>query len=410
MTIRSIRSGLVIICCFLLYACQPDTQNQVPPLSATMTDLQGTVLIKKSGETNMQFASDQILEENDQVVTGDDGRVRVDLSTGTIIRVAPSSLFTLLNNQAGPDGVNTSIKLDAGNLWIILNGGSAEVETPSGVASVRGSYLMVAVLPGGGIHLTCLEGDCRIKNESGEFFLTTGESALVENAQEAPVVERMTDEEVIEWLENNPEAIIVIPSLTATIQPSDTPLPTNTSAATSTPVPPPSDTAVPTSTSFPTAIPSNTRKVKPPADPPDPATDTPVPPTNTPVTPPATPAGWGYTVSNVLVNGGNGTVSPGATFPVSFDYSIWNDASCPSCIDQLVVGIDSTGQYCAYDGIPPLYPGVAGSSTGSLTAPVTPGIYQVVLHQDLQFSCSNAVTANGGFGYQVIGTIVVAIP
>src|SRR5687768_3482732 len=125
---RSNRFGLVIICCFILYACQPATQNQVPPLSATMTDLQGTVLIKKSGETNMQFASDQILGENDQVVTGDDGRVRVDLSTGTIIRVAPSSFFTLINNQPGPNGVNTTIKLDAGNLWIILNGGSAEVE------------------------------------------------------------------------------------------------------------------------------------------------------------------------------------------------------------------------------------------------------------------------------------------
>lgn len=393
---RYIYFGLAMIVGFLLSACQAQPEDQIPPLTATIGELQGMVLIKNGDDASLQFASDQTLRENDQVITGDDGRVRLDLSTGAIVRVAPSSLFTLISSSAGPDGTNSTMKLEAGNLWIILNGGSAEVETPSGVASVRGSYLMVSVLPGGGVHLTCLEGDCRIHNQSGDYFLTTGDSAIIENAQEPPIVDRMTDEEVEEWLENNPEAIIVIPSLTVTPQVTDTPLPTNTSAPTSTPPPPPTETPAPTSTPFPTAIPTNTKKVKPPPDTPEPPTDTPLP-----------PPGWGYTVSNVVINGGNGTVSGGALFPVSFNYSIWNDASCPSCIDQLVVGLDSTGYYCAYDGIPPTYPGYAGSSSGSLTAPTTPGTYQVVLHQDLQFSCSNAVTANGGFGYQVIGTIVV---
>jgi hypothetical protein len=406
---------LAIIIGCLLSACQKGSQAEIPPLTATLSDLQGTVLIKKSGATNLEFASDQHLAENDQVVTGDDGRARLDLSTGAIVRIAPSSLFTLISNAEGPDGVKTSVKLDAGHLWIILNGGSAEVETPSGVASVRGSYLSVEVLPGGGIHFTCLEGDCRLKNESGEYFLKTGESATVENAQEPPLVERMTEEEVEEWLENNPEAILVVPSLTATLQttPTDTPLPTNTSEPTATPVPPATDTPIPSSTPFPSAIPVNTQKIKPPTDTDEPPADTPVPPTNTPVP----PSGWGYTVSNVVINSGSGTVSGGAPFPVSFDYTIWNDVSCPGCIDQLVVSMDTTKTYCAYDGIPPLYPGYSttplpGPFTGSLTAPSVPGVYNVVVHQDLQYDCGYGPTGalnpvNPGFGSQVIGTITV---
>jgi hypothetical protein len=73
----------------------------------------------------------------------DDGRVRLDLSSGTIIRVAPSSLFTLTSNNEGDGGLLTKIKMEVGKIFIILNGGRADVETPSGVASVRGSYMKV---------------------------------------------------------------------------------------------------------------------------------------------------------------------------------------------------------------------------------------------------------------------------
>jgi hypothetical protein len=103
-------------------------------------------------------------------------------------------------------------------------------------------------------------------------------------------------------------------------------------------------------------------------------------------------------------------VNINASFPVSFDFAVWNDASCPSCIDQLVVGLDSTSTYCAYDGIPAVYPGTNGSNGGNLTAPSSPGTYDVVVHQDLQFTCIDAINANAGFGSQVIGTINVVVP
>jgi hypothetical protein len=153
------------------------------------------------------------VQVNGQVQTGDDGRVRLDLSSGTIIRAAPSTLFTLIANDEMEGGLATRIKMEIGKIFIILNGGSADVETPSGVASVRGSYMKVEVDPETlDIYVTCLEGDCSATNPAGTVNFTDGQKVVlfhrdpVTGNWTAPNVEPMTPEEFQEWLDNNPEA------------------------------------------------------------------------------------------------------------------------------------------------------------------------------------------------------------
>ncbi len=86
---------------------------------------------------------------------------RIDLSSGTILRLAPASLFTLVSNEEVEGGLATKLKLELGRIYIILSGGSVDVETPSGVASVLGSYMMVEIDPfTQDVTITCLEGDC----------------------------------------------------------------------------------------------------------------------------------------------------------------------------------------------------------------------------------------------------------
>src|SRR5262245_20017895 len=114
------------------------------PLSAKLSELTGNVEPRQTEQEGFLPASVQtILEAHGQVQTADDGRVRLDLSTGTIIRVGPSSLFTLIANEQVEGGLFTKISMEAGKIFIIPSGGSAEVETPSGIASVRGSYMKV---------------------------------------------------------------------------------------------------------------------------------------------------------------------------------------------------------------------------------------------------------------------------
>lgn len=233
-----------ILCFFLivvlvLAGCQTD-ETPASPLSASLSELSGAVDIKQSGEEIFAPATtDSTLQVDGQVQTGDDGRVRLDLSSGTIIRVAPSSLFTLISNEEVEGGLATKIQLEIGKIFVILSGGSADVETPSGVASVRGSYMKVEVDPETmDIYVTCLEGNCSASNPAGTVNFTNGQKVVLFHRDPetgnwtAPTVEPMIPEEFQEWLDNNPEAKELyeqaMATVTALADPTETPIPTST--------------------------------------------------------------------------------------------------------------------------------------------------------------------------------------
>ena len=201
--------SILVIIGVILTGCQ--TKEETSPLSAGLSELTGLVEMKQAGQDAFtQAAADAILEVNGQIQTGDDGRVRLDLSSGTIIRVAPSSFFTLTSNDEVEGGLLTKIKLEAGKIFIVLNGGQTDVETPSGVASVRGSYLKVEVDPvTKDIHITCLEGTCSATNPNGEqIIFTNGQSVILfhqesDGSWKSPLLGDMTMEDFEEWLQNS---------------------------------------------------------------------------------------------------------------------------------------------------------------------------------------------------------------
>jgi len=168
----------------------------------------------------------QNIEVNDQVLTHQDSRVRIDLSNGTMFRIGPFSSFILQEMEEQEDGIFTRLKLQIGKIWIILKGGAVDVETPSGVASVVGSYLYVEVLPAppdtpdeNVTLITCLEGECVLENEGGSVTLGAGETAMVLNAQVPPTSGKMNHDDVKQWILYNPEATLVVVPLTATPTP-----------------------------------------------------------------------------------------------------------------------------------------------------------------------------------------------
>ncbi|NJN79369.1 MAG: FecR domain-containing protein, partial [Anaerolineales bacterium] len=237
---KFILSFVILAMVIFVMGCQADTASS--PLSAALSELSGKVDLKHAGQDSFTPAeSESTLEVNGQVQTGDDGRVRLDLSSGTIIRVAPSSLFTLTSNEETDGGLITKIQLEVGKIFIILNGGQADVETPSGVASVRGSYMKVEVDPiTKDIYITCLEGNCSASNPAGSINFTNGQSVILFAFDEttgtwtAPGVLPMTPEDFEEWLNENPEAKELfeqaMATLTALAQPTEestqTPTPT----------------------------------------------------------------------------------------------------------------------------------------------------------------------------------------
>ncbi|MFN8434778.1 MAG: FecR domain-containing protein [Anaerolineales bacterium] len=201
--------SILVIIGVILTGCQ--TKEEISPLSAGLSELTGLVEMKQAGQdTFAPAATNAVLQVNGQIQTGDDGRVRLDLSSGTIIRVAPSSFFTLTSNDEVEGGLLTKIKLEAGKIFIVLNGGQTDVETPSGVASVRGSYLKVEVDPvTKDIHITCLEGTCSATNPNGEqIIFTNGQSVILfhqesDGSWKSPLLGDMTMEDFEEWLQNS---------------------------------------------------------------------------------------------------------------------------------------------------------------------------------------------------------------
>jgi hypothetical protein len=153
-----------------------------------------------------------------------DGRARLDLlPEGTILRLGPETRFTLSILGEDPNDPFASLLLEAGRLWVILTGGSLNVETGLGIASVRGSFLGVSFDPGmQQMVATCLEGICSLWNEAGTVNLRTGQAAEITGTGQPPSpVRPYTDDEVTEWRENNPEAVdIELP-----VYPSPTPSP-----------------------------------------------------------------------------------------------------------------------------------------------------------------------------------------
>ena len=66
-------------------------------LSATLQEVEGSVeTAAVIGTTFAPAQNGTLLEENGQVRTLEDGYTRIDLSTGTLIRMAPLSEFTLI--------------------------------------------------------------------------------------------------------------------------------------------------------------------------------------------------------------------------------------------------------------------------------------------------------------------------
>ncbi len=189
-------------------------------LSATLNEVTGNVEAKDPNEANFSSAENgRTIQQEGQVRTLEDGYTRVDLSTGTLIRMAPSSSFTLVENQPEDATLFTRIKLEFGQIWVILNGGSLEVETPSGQAAVRGSYMMVEIDPETqDAIITCLEGQCTLENPAGMVDLRNGQRAKLDLPEAGedfhiPSISEMSERDFAEWLFFAPEAEEIFPLL-----------------------------------------------------------------------------------------------------------------------------------------------------------------------------------------------------
>ncbi len=269
--------GFIFCAALLLAACSPPAPGTAAPTatlapgSATVSEIVNDVKVRPAPDATFeQIATGFTFGLGGQLQTGDASKARLDLSDGSILRLAQNSSFTLQAAAPAPDGLVTRVQLTAGKLWVSLTGGgSVEVETPVGVASVRGSFAVFEYSPGDPndpdddvLVVGCIEGSCGAQNETVDEELGNLEQVTLTHGGQD--VERivLTGQAVQEFLQNNPEVGESI-SATLTAAPPATKTPVPQSTATETPAPaenvePATATPAPTDTRAPEATSTRT--------------------------------------------------------------------------------------------------------------------------------------------------------
>lgn len=132
--------------------------------NATLIDIEGQVEVRSERTASfVRAVLGQVLHPGASVRTSEIGQATLQLSEGTIIRVDTATTFEF--TEIGPDLKNpqTLLNLGLGEVLVLLGqavGRSQfEVQTPLGVASVRGStyYVGYSGPPTNTVTLTCVE-------------------------------------------------------------------------------------------------------------------------------------------------------------------------------------------------------------------------------------------------------------
>lgn len=267
-TARTALTGLVIAALLAAACGQAETPAPTPAAdarSATVGDLAGQVSGRPSaGAPLAAVAVGFQLRAGGEVQTGEASRARLDFSDGTILRLAADSAFVLQSAAPAADGGFLGrVQLNIGKLWVSLTGGELEVETPVGVAAVRGSYAVFTYQPGNPdepdddlLVIDCLEGSCRGSNDVVDEQLGNLERLVL--GRQASLRQTLTEDDVRQFLAENPESAALVATLTAAPPATATPpgiaSPTGASPLTATPTgAAPTDTVTPTATETATA-------------------------------------------------------------------------------------------------------------------------------------------------------------
>ena len=206
--------GAVLLIGIGLIACTPTRASNLD-LSAKLSELVGVVAVRNNEQDKFNQVNDGfILKAIQQLQTQAESRARLDLNTGSIVRLGQNTIFSLDPPVSGGDEALTHLQLQVGRVWIILNGGTLGVSTPGGIASVRGSYMSVWVKSGSNeIIVCCLEGSCTYQNEGGIVSLTTGQKIISTETNVAPAVQPMDQADIQDWQNNSPESSVIIPQV-----------------------------------------------------------------------------------------------------------------------------------------------------------------------------------------------------
>ena len=156
--------------------------------AATVGDIENEVEAHGVQNAPWEAAFDgQSIGQGGEVRTLTEASARLDFTDGSLLRLAPDSLIEITRYEED----RLSFDLTDGRLWLnvadVLVIGNIQVETPVGVAAVRGSVMGVVYDAVRQYMLTvCLHGACSLFNALGQVDLLFGQQSDIPGAGQAP--------------------------------------------------------------------------------------------------------------------------------------------------------------------------------------------------------------------------------
>ncbi len=191
---------LSILVASTLVGCAPST---LTILSTTG----GNVSVMKAGTGSwIEAQVGMSLEPGDSVKTGDDSSAEITFFDGSTIELQAGTEIEIASLDISRDTGSTSITLKQtiGNTIsrvtkLVDPASRYEVETPTGVAAVRGSVMQVYVTEDGTTWITNLEGDIRAVAQGVELQIPQGQQCIIRPGQPPKLLYLVTDRHSELW-------------------------------------------------------------------------------------------------------------------------------------------------------------------------------------------------------------------
>lgn len=156
------------------------------------------VVIPAGGQERRAQLGDR-LRHRDVVATSANTRAALRFTDdGSILRINPSSQVRLTTGDERGAVVRT-LELEFGEVWARVNrrpGAEFRIQTPAGVAAVKGTEFLVRVDSAGGATVVTLDGVVEFFNQAGRTDVGAGQRASAGSQSDAPEAGAASPEEL----------------------------------------------------------------------------------------------------------------------------------------------------------------------------------------------------------------------
>ena len=182
----------IFVLTFLVASTLVGCSGDPTSTSSTLTIFsitEGTVLVMKAGTDDWTEARAEMpLEVGDVIKTGDDSGAEITFFDGSTIELEAGTQIEITSLDTSPDTGTKTITL-LQTLGTTINrvtklldpASSYDVETPTGVAAVRGSVLVVRILDDGTVLITNVEGHIYFIGQGEEVQIPEGAQVIATN-------------------------------------------------------------------------------------------------------------------------------------------------------------------------------------------------------------------------------------